>query len=91
MVWATADGRLASFAFDLLSSPYWVGSNQPGGTGGRMGNWFAHKSPAGPALVAVTMIDGALAASLAGTVVTVTVPGRPAGQVYHVTLDLDFA
>jgi hypothetical protein len=35
MVWATADGHLGSFTFDLLTSPYWVGIAQPG-VGGRL-------------------------------------------------------
>jgi len=91
MVWATADGRLAQFTFDPLTSPYWVGSSQPGGIGGRMGTWFADKSPPGPAPTGVAVISGADSASLAGTVVTCNVPVLPAGQIYHVVLDALFA
>ena len=47
MSWATSDGRANSFTLDLLADPYWVGSAQPGGIGGRIMNWFAEKTPAG--------------------------------------------
>jgi hypothetical protein len=91
MVWATADGRLNSFTFDLLTAPYWVGTAQPGGQGGRMGTWFADKSPPGPAPVGVAVISGADSASLAGTVVTINVPIMPNNSIYHVVLDCLFA
>jgi hypothetical protein len=80
------DGRLGSFTLDLLTAPYWVGSAQPGGVGGRIGNWFADKSPPGPAPTGVAVIDGADSASIAGAVVTINVPIKPAGYVLDLLL-----
>jgi hypothetical protein len=34
--WATSDGSAGKFTLDLLADPYWVGSAQPGGIGGRI-------------------------------------------------------
>jgi hypothetical protein len=86
----TSDNRANSFTLDLLNDPYWVGSAQPGGIGGRIMNWFADKSPPGTLPTGVAVIDGANSASIAGSVVTVNVPIKPSGFVYHVVMDLLF-
>jgi hypothetical protein len=91
MVWGNSDGRAGSFTFDLLTSPYLVGQAQPSGLGGRLVNWFAEKSPPGPAPTGVLAVEGAISATLAGTVVTVWVPVKPADSLHKVTLDFLFA
>jgi hypothetical protein len=44
MTWATSDNRANSFTLHLPADPYWVGSEQPSGIGGRISNWFADVS-----------------------------------------------
>jgi hypothetical protein len=46
------------FTLDLLTEPYWVGSAQPTGIGGRISNWFADKSPPGPLPTGVAVVEG---------------------------------
>ena len=92
LVRAHADGVATSFTFNLLTDPYWVGEPAPQGPGGHLVNWFADpdvKKGAPP--VDVMVIDGAGSATLAGTVVTVTVDPKPSGMLYEVTLGLVFA
>src|SRR3954468_24460359 len=94
MTWGVADGVSTSFTIDLVAggTPYWIGTAQPGGVGGRATNWLTDLPPSkGPNPVGVQVVVGALFASLLGTVVTINVPDKPAGTRYPVTLDLLFA
>ena len=36
MTWGTANNRANLFTLDLLVDPYWVGTAQPSGVGGRI-------------------------------------------------------
>ena len=90
-VWAISDGESDAFTFDLMSDPYWIGSATTSGIGGRIMNWFAEADEVGASLpVGVLTVDGAVSATLVGTVVTVNVPVQPAEHKYVVTLDFLF-
>jgi hypothetical protein len=82
---AMADGVSTQFTVDLAADPYYVGETTSTGSGGDITNWE-------PTLVTgVTLVSGALGASIALTVVTVDVAVANDGTVYEVVLEATLA
>ena len=88
MVWGVSDGESTTFTLDLMNDPYWVGSHSPagGGVGGELQNFSGNNTPPS----GVSVMDGASSATVSGdsTIVEITVPLKPYGHKYKVTLDL---
>jgi hypothetical protein len=90
LIWAISDGTSTSFTFDLTKDPYWVGAATSSGQGGRVTNWPADPGEAATTPTGVMLINGATSATISNTVVTVTVPVKPAKFLYAVTMDILF-
>jgi hypothetical protein len=88
MLRTVADGVSDQFIFDLSVDPYWVGSMSPGGGGGHIHNWMVTD------ITDVRAVSGGSDANLAGdgsTIIALTVPVKPAGEIHEIVLDVMFA
>ena len=80
-----ADGTNTRFNVDLAKDPYVVMTGRRD-SAGTLKNWFADPGATGGAPTAMQAVSGCTAASIVGTVVTVTVPLKAAGTIHECVL-----
>ena len=89
-----SDGTTSSFTVKLAKDgdPYWVGSNQPSGFGGRITNWFAD-NPLAATPKAVKVVTGAISVGLAvsTSILTIGINPAPKDDMHEIVLDLLFS